>query len=688
MMVRQGEDVSNSSPFRREWVLTAGALLIILAGVVMRLIALGDHPYGLYQDEAFNGLDALRVLDGARPLYFPANNGREPFFIYLMAVTVVVFGRTALGVRAAAAVLGILTLPAMYLLGRTWGSRRVGLIGAAILSAMLWHVHLSRVGFRSVAPPLFMALALGLGAVGLNKRSQWALIGAGAAYGLGFYTYLAVRFTPLALVLMLVYGLVWHRDWLRDRWQSLLWMGGAAMVVVLPLAVLLVTQPDLVLGRSGQVAIWNEVVHRGDPVGTAIQSTVRTLGMFTWRGDWIWRHNVPNRPVFDPLLSLVFLGGLVLAVTGWRKRPALVLSLIWVGVMMLPTLLADDAPHFLRGSGVLPVVALIPALGVEESLRFVERRAHASADRRSVPLQAVIVGILALSAGLTARDYFCCRNKPFIPLSGYNYVGCYRTDPVRGYFFQAEATDLANDIHAAKETVYLDRRLWDTFPSVRFLTPDGEQLRLFDAGDPLGEAAPPFSLIAWPHGDLGPLLETIPEDSLITVLPGPETRGDSEPGVYRLYVRWDVESVSSMELSEPLARFENGMTLLDAQIREENGYLVATLWWQAEALTGESGQLFVHLVGEDGTTILDQYDGPVGTIYYPPLSWKQGSVIIHSITLEAVQSSTWLRVGLYDPYSRDRLGIVDTAASIHASTQDRAITLPLPGRSGDRQSSR
>lgn len=675
-MVRQGENASKSSPFRREWVLTAGALLIILAGVVMRLTALGDHPYGLYQDEAFNGLDALRVIDGARPLYFPANNGREPLFIYLMAVTVGLFGRTTLGVRAAASVLGILTLPAMYLLGQAWDNRRVGLIGAAILAVMLWHVHLSRVGFRSVAMPLFIALALSLGAVGLKTRSRWALIGAGAAYGIGFYTYLAVRFTPLALGLMLVYGLIWHREWLRDRWQSLLWIGAAALIVALPLAVLLIAQPDLVLGRSDQVAIWNAAVHRGNPVGTAIQSTLRTLGMFTWRGDWIWRHNVPNRPVFDPLLSLAFLGGVILAVTGWKQHPALALSLIWVGVMMLPTLLAEDAPHFLRGSGVLPVAALIPALGLDAALQFLERRTP-----HIVPLQAVIVGILTISAGLTARDYFGCRHKPVIPLSGYNYVGCYRTDPVRGYFFQAEATDLANDIQAAKGTVYLDRRFWDTFPSVRFLIPESERLRLFDSDSPQVEALPPFSLIAWPHDDLGPVLEIIPEDCLITVVPGPETRGDSEPEVYRLYVRWDVEAIG--ELFEPVARFENGITLVDAQVKEENGYIIATLWWQAEALTDETGQLFVHLVNEDGSAILDQYDGPAGTIYYPPLSWKQGSVIIHSIKLETAQSAAWLRIGLYNPGSGDRL-----EADTRLSTQEQAIILPLPGRSGGQQSSR
>jgi 4-amino-4-deoxy-L-arabinose transferase-like glycosyltransferase len=317
----------------------------------MRLVALGEHPYGLYQDEAVNGLDALDVLAGARPLYFTANNGREPFFIYLIAASVGIFGRTPLGIRAAAALVGLLALPATYLLGRAWGGSRVGWLSTGILAVMLWHVHLSRIGLRAVSLPLFSALALGLGALALQRQSRRLAVAAGAVYGLSFYTYLAARFTPIALILMLAYGAIWHRGWLRERWRLLIWMVVAAAFIVLPLAIFAALHPDIVLGRSGQVAIW----HRADFLSVLVEHTLRTLGMFNWRGDWIWRHNVPNRPVFDPLMGLAFLVGAALGLLRWRQRPALALSLIWLVVMMLPTILADDAPHFLRGVGVLPV---------------------------------------------------------------------------------------------------------------------------------------------------------------------------------------------------------------------------------------------------------------------------------------------------------------------------------------------
>ncbi|MBI5565123.1 MAG: hypothetical protein HY870_09515, partial [Chloroflexi bacterium] len=77
--------------FLKEWAPVIG--LMLLAGV-LRLYESGAWPPGLYHDEAYYGLDALRVIGGERPLYFAANNGREPFFIYLAALSIDWLGRT------------------------------------------------------------------------------------------------------------------------------------------------------------------------------------------------------------------------------------------------------------------------------------------------------------------------------------------------------------------------------------------------------------------------------------------------------------------------------------------------------------------------------------------------------------------------------------------------------------------
>ena len=148
---------------------------VLLVAAVLRLIAFGEVPPGLYRDEAYHGLDSLDILRGNFSLYFPANNGREPLFIYLIALTVGLLGRSPFALRLVAFFAGLLTVAATGALGRALFSRRVGLLAAAVLAVTLWHVHLSRVSFRAVLLPLFIALTawqVALGVRGVEETGR------------------------------------------------------------------------------------------------------------------------------------------------------------------------------------------------------------------------------------------------------------------------------------------------------------------------------------------------------------------------------------------------------------------------------------------------------------------------------------------------------------------------------------
>ena len=91
----------------------------LLVALLLRLVQLDSLPPGLYYDEAFNGVDARNVVEGlSRPLYFYANNGREPLFIYWQALWVALLGPTAYALRLAAALAGIVTIAVTF-----WGAR-------------------------------------------------------------------------------------------------------------------------------------------------------------------------------------------------------------------------------------------------------------------------------------------------------------------------------------------------------------------------------------------------------------------------------------------------------------------------------------------------------------------------------------------------------------------------------------
>ena len=614
-------------------LLTVGLLLILLAGAALRLVKLGTLPPGLYQDEAYNGMDALAILEGKPALYFPENNGREPLFLYMMAGTVGLFGRTPLGVRAAAAAFGLLTLPVAYGLGRTWHSKRTGLLTAAILSGMLWHVQLSRVGFRAVALPLFIALALALGAWGCARRNRRVMIGAGVAYGLSFYTYLAAQVSLLALGGVLLYAIIWHRNRLKEHGRLLLWAIGAVALTLIPLAILFVTQPNLLTDRAGQVAIWQ--TGDGTAWGAVLNNALRTLGMFVWQGDTNWRHNLPPRPVFDPAMAVVFVAGVAWGIVRWRKRPALALSLIWIGVMLLPTMLADDAPHFLRAVGVLPLAAFIPAVALDGGIKWLEERGPAT-----VWLGAVgAVVLVALSTGLTAQAYF----------------GRYARAPELAYAFQDQAAVLAYAFNAAEEPVRVTGRLWDTFRSIRFLSPAKRNIRYYTDGDVLEPLEPPFALYAWPYDGLVEALNIVPERVRVTVEAGPESRSDDEMDTYPIWVAWQVDVLGNAPAA-PAARFEGaGIDLVEVEATRSGDQVAVMLAWRIRGTLPEpSPQMFLHVLGPDGM-VLTQADAPPGGVFYPPVHWTTGSVVVQPVRLTVpAEANITVTTGLYPPDGGDR----------------------------------
>lgn len=164
------------------------ALVVISAA--LRLYQLADVPPGLHGDEALTGLDALRVLnEGWIGPYVGTGLGQPSGPLYWTALVFNLFGASAYSLRASMAVLGILTIPAAYLLYRTMFNARAAALGAALLAISHWHIHYSRTAFMLISMPLVVALALFLLFKGFRSQ-RWAYFPAGGVLlGLGLYTY-------------------------------------------------------------------------------------------------------------------------------------------------------------------------------------------------------------------------------------------------------------------------------------------------------------------------------------------------------------------------------------------------------------------------------------------------------------------------------------------------------------------
>ncbi|MCU0522538.1 MAG: glycosyltransferase family 39 protein [Anaerolineae bacterium] len=666
---------------RARWRGQIIVLALLLVGTVIRLPGIGQIPAGLYHDEAQNGLDALGVLGGDLRLYFPANNGREPIYIYLVAAAIAFVGRSPIAVRLPAAYAGVLTLAATYRLGQVLWGRRAGRWALSVLAVTLWHAHLSRIGFRAVLLPLFTALCLAQGARAVRSGQSRHWIAAGLIYGASWYSYMAARFTPIALAALILYALAYHRDEARRLGRGLALAAGAALIVLLPLGIYTLRYPDVVLARSGQVSVFSEVIHGGQPWRTVLRHTLATAGMFTVRGDRIWRHNLALRPVWEPALSLVFILGLGVALARFRRDAAAATVLLWTGCMALPTLLAEDAPHFLRGVGVLPAAALLPAMGLEwmatrtdkehdHSPQVVGHRAYSHVFR--IALRSLPYIVLAIGLASTTYDYFVR----------------YRFAPLASHWFESGPVQLAGHINALRgagwdgdrmlrgtgdrATVAIDAQLWDTWAALPFLVPSaGVQVLPAYQPPPDGRTV---AFVVWPYREWEPdVLPYLPHPAYLRVERGPEAQGDRDPHPFTIATIIVADALP--EIPPVVATFEHGMMLRAALVKADPGSETqVALWWDAADAMSTDYTVFVHYL-RNGARIA-QHDGQPGLGHLRTTFWRPGDLVMDLHPLPAVDPQPGidtLLVGLYEAAS----GAPARVVSANGQAASDAVTLPV-----------
>ena len=192
----------------RPWLTLAALALITGLAAFLRSWHLDAIPPGFHYDEAYEALEAWRVItqSGYHPIFFPGNFGVEPMFIYLTSLAFRLFPPGPATMRGVAAVVGTLTVPALYGLARELvrADDRIPpatpLLAALALAIMRWHITFSRVGIEPVLAPLFLVLILWAFWRARRTNGLVAWVALGALTGLSPYTYPAGRLLPVVAV--------------------------------------------------------------------------------------------------------------------------------------------------------------------------------------------------------------------------------------------------------------------------------------------------------------------------------------------------------------------------------------------------------------------------------------------------------------------------------------------------------
>ncbi|MCL6430053.1 MAG: glycosyltransferase family 39 protein [Anaerolineae bacterium] len=361
---------------RPEW----GVIAVLLAATLLRCWALAPMERMLSYDEAYNGADALSLLQAPRVTPFlPTNQGRESGWVYLLTPFVAAFGPRPFGLRLAAAMTGILTVAACYALGRELFGRRGAVWPATALAVLYWHVHTSDLALRVNLMLLVGTLAAAtlLRAERTDRLSSW--LAAGLCTGLLAYTYFSA-YAWLAYTLLL---LGWWSVRRPKRHGPLLCAATTA-AMCLPMALYAFQHPGQVLQRAGSVWV-------RDLPGIA-------HNLVLWASAWLPPGSGKplsdplGRPILDPWSGALFLLGLIAMRSKTVKRWHGLWVAGWAGAALLPSLLSAEAPHSLRGVGLTVPIALVTGAGAF---------AVAQQRWRATPWPGSLIPVLLLAASGT-----------------------------------------------------------------------------------------------------------------------------------------------------------------------------------------------------------------------------------------------------------------------------------------------
>ena len=365
-----------SAEERRRDMLWSLLLLGVAALVIFfRVYQIDTVPPEPFSDHAEKILDVYEVSQGQTRIFFPRNTGREAFQMYWTLLVSWIFGTglSFMSLKIGTVLLGLFTLPYMYLLGKEIGGKRVGLFALFFAGIGYWPNVISRVGLRFPLYPLFVAPTLYYLLRGLRTRNRNDFILSGLFLGLGLHGYSPIRMMPIVVMIAIGLYLV-HAQSKGVRRDAILWLvilGLASLVVFTPLLRYTIDNPESFSYRA-----FSRVGSIEQPLPAPVHEIFfsnlwRGLGMFNWDDGEIWVHSVIHRPALDVVSASLFLIGVVLLLIRYiRKRHWLDLFLLLsIPLLTMPSILSlafpGENPALNRAGGAYVTAFVIVGLALD-----------------------------------------------------------------------------------------------------------------------------------------------------------------------------------------------------------------------------------------------------------------------------------------------------------------------------------
>jgi len=412
--------ISETVPKISRRTLIIAAVLFIISTTI-RAIATEKIPPLLNGDEASAGLSAIRFIDGSTNNIFGVGWFSFPSLYYaLQSFFILAFGHTIFALRFPSALIGGLTVSAVYLTGKRIFSERTGLLAALFLAGSHFHNHFSRIGLNNIWDAFWYVLVLGMLLVGWRSQRRLPFLVAGLGLGFSQYFYVSSRFLLVLVPFwVLLLALIDRKSWKANR-LNLLFCLLIFLIVTLPL-IWFYLQDD---GYYNFLAPFNRV----DLLGDWLQREVELVGKPGWRilAEQLYASartfiSIPvqvwypaDTPIMRPASAVLFLCGLILLLFQLRK-PAAIMLYLWIVFFVLAGGFSVPVSSAQRYVAVIPGCALVIGFCLDECIRMLGK---IWPQRQNLFYAASLLWIVGL--GVSDLNFYIYKYTPQTQLGGQN----------------------------------------------------------------------------------------------------------------------------------------------------------------------------------------------------------------------------------------------------------------------------
>jgi 4-amino-4-deoxy-L-arabinose transferase-like glycosyltransferase len=371
--------------------------LIVILGAILRFTSLSQIPPSLNWDEISHGYNAYSILKTGHDewgQFFPVSNFRAygdyplALNLYLTIPFISILGLTQTAIRLPHAILGTLTIIAVYFLAEgITKSKKVGLIAAFLAAIDPWLLFPSRAVFQSNLSVFFLTSAM---AVFVNReKNKWLMPISFLFLGLTLFSYHSTRiFSPLLLIVMIFF--YWKE--IKRSYISIFFI----LLFFIPLPFILLNPASR--ARSNVVFIvdqgainkienlratstspfkkllYNKVTYFGEKfIGNYVNYfSPRFLFL---EGGTQYQFSVPNHGLLYLVNLPLFYLGLVfvfLQATKYKNKTFRLL-LFWLILAPIPAAITQDSSAVIRATTMLPIPEILISIGIYQVMKLVPK---------------------------------------------------------------------------------------------------------------------------------------------------------------------------------------------------------------------------------------------------------------------------------------------------------------------------